>query len=238
MKINKIKYQVSSIMPFIIIFAIIVSAGCNKRKQISAEQSVFQSDTTEYKYYGNYYKLQPGLTGILDQIPKNVGRLLTGYIGLSLKREAVKNIYPFLFNIKLSDKAIDNLGDTLKYNWQCDTIICHNKYCSDDYYLTSELISSCDTIRLYSSIPEDEYPTIISHNFYVEPKFNNLYKQPFIDILKQWNPVDINYVFRIDKFESYARHSIFRLIVKKGVLIDLKYQAGISDIIYDRLLEI
>ncbi len=160
MRFNRLNYQKLLIRVSVITITIIISAGCVNNKQIDREQNYI---------YGNYYKLQPGLTGILDQIPKNVGHLITGYICLSLEREreAVKNIYTFIFNIKLSDKAIDNLGDTLKYNWQCDTIICHNEYRFDDYYLTSELISSCDTIRLYSSIPEDEYPTIISHNFYV-----------------------------------------------------------------------
>lgn len=221
------------------IVAIVVSIALftqNGSKQHSVEepQNDVASIIPQVVYAGNYHIVQPGLAEILKHIPKDIGQLETKTMTNLYydTTSGICNIVPVIFNIHLTERDFDNLGDTLKYNWSIDTIICHNSYDRESNRYTSELVSSCDTIRLFVDNDDEK---IITHNFYVNEKYDRLYKIPFINTLKNWDQNKIDEIFRSPNYHN-VQHNISRIITERGKLIELKYKKRINDIDYEKLI--
>ena len=178
--------------------------------------------------FGNYHLLQPGLLKIFSEIPSELGILMNG---AEAKNGKQNKIFPAIFNASISTEDFLR-GDTLKYNWNSDTIIWENTTSAEIISAVDEfctILSGCDNITATDIFQSN--PAEISHTKIYTP----LNDQRIVNILKQWNEIAIETLFFTDAKlaqqnslicdGSYSKYG--RIVIKNGKLTELKYIIGI-----------
>ncbi|MDE6403328.1 MAG: hypothetical protein K2K86_05940, partial [Muribaculaceae bacterium] len=124
---------------------------------------------------GNYYKLQPGLLAIVNQIFTN------DEFRKSLDFDTRMHAYPEILRGSIDSKRFNEI-DTFKYNWKCDTIICINLWPRDVVGGVGDckLISSMDSIFFDG---EEHNIDIIRSNIYMNTEVKDIY----YGIMRRWD---------------------------------------------------
>lgn len=164
---------------------------------------------------GNFYKFQPGLLAIVNQIFKN------DEFRTSLDFETRMAAYPQLLRENVNPSLFQET-DTFKYNWKNDTIICINLWsrevvCIGGWAGDCDLISSQDTLLAYGYQPEVD---IKRFKMYMNPEVKAIY----YGIMRRWDKEGLD---SICEYEGVicdgSVHGLSRWVIKDGVLLDLKY---------------
>ena len=164
---------------------------------------------------GNYYKFQPGLLAIVNQIFTN------DEFRKAMDYNTRMDAYPQLLREKVNPSLFQET-DTFKYNWRNDTIICVNLWRRDVECIGGragdcKLISSQDTLWAYGYQPEVD---IERFKIYMNPEVKAIY----YGIMRRWDKEGLD---SICEYEGIicdgAVHGLSRWVIKDGVLLDLKY---------------
>ena len=171
-------------------------------------------DSLDNTERGNYCLIQPGLYNILKQMPKEAGKPM-------LYKDIVPGpgAYPSIFGVNLTPDQLERM-DTLKYNHQCDTLLCQNMSNWVEGWAECRIISTLDTISVFDICSKYVFFT---HDYVKDTIYDSKFKSVFIDLVKNWDETKISKACITDHVSEYSI-CISRLIIKNGRLIDIKYK--------------
>lgn len=174
---------------------------------------------------GNYYRYVPQLLSIYNQINDSIDSIITQeeFDGFSKG----DHIFPLLFNgtIRLNDGLIP---DTLKYNWDRDTIVCINQGDCVSFSHSCMIYSLTDSIMAF-----DIFPLKGSYTTYERIFDKKDISIVDVDKLFNWDEQYIcNELLTYDESHAMTSNSITvsRIIVNKGNIVDLKYKRSIVEV--------
>lgn len=169
-------------------------------------------DSLDNTVYGNYYLIQPGLYEILNQMPKEAGQAtLYKYSG-----NPPADAYPLIFAIRLTPDKLSKI-DTLRFNPQCDTLLCRNTTDIVSVETSCEVVSTIDTVRVFDISSGDP---LYTHGFVYDP----VDKAKLINLLKNWDEEKISKACKTHGIMSSRSIGISRIIIKEGKLVDIKFK--------------
>lgn len=207
-----------------VIIIVIISISitqCNSNKNHNYINTDCNRDTI-----GNYYIYVPQLLSIYNQITDSIGSIITQteFDGYS-KGDC---IFPLLFNgtVRLNEESIP---DTLKYNWNRDTIVCINQADCVSFYHNCVLYSLSDSL-----VASDIFPLKGMYTTY-ENKFDkNEVSFINIDKIMNWDEQYIeSNLLTYDESHNMTSNAITisRIIVREGCITDFKYKQSIVEVL-------
>ncbi len=211
------------LISLVVVVIFISKATTIKQQGLSTDKTSQYCNDMGMTIYGNYCLVQPGLCNIYNQILEN-----NTIINKDSCKKNFDIVYPHMLRMQLSEKQLKNI-DTLRYNWNNDTIICKNfTDIVTAVHSQCDLISSLDSVRIF-----DVYDNpLFTHGYVMDVR----YKSKYIDVLKKWDENIINEICRSSGIFSSGSIDISRIIIKDGKLTDVKYKTCV-DIEYEKLID-